>query len=290
MVWRANGYSPQRISNHAVENTIRQYARHDDLIMSAYQLNGHSCLRLTSPSANEGLGETWEFDISTNSWYQPAWWNPELNRYERHRANTTVSAFQKIIAGDFANGALYEMSPDVFTDFGYPIRWERRTPHSTKDGKRIQYKRFGVFMQVGVGSQTPVWINDHSLQPADFATAVAALVPGSISSDQAAVLTLIYDWQPYDQSVPFPDQSVMVPLGFFDMAANPEIGMRYSDDGGNSWSMTSNRSMGRAGDYNQRIYWFRLGQARDRVWEISGMAPVKTAIVQGAFDAVVGLS
>ena len=63
--------------------------------------------------------------------------------------------------------------------------------------------------------------------------------------------------------------------------------MRYSNDGGETYTAFKTRPMGQAGDYARRIYWGgigTLGQARDRVWEISGMSPVKTAIVHGAFD------
>ena len=297
MVWRANGYSPVRVSNHAVENAFRSYPGvPTDAIMSTYQLNGHSCLRLTFPSANQGLGATWEYDISTGQWTEIAWWNLALNRYERHRCAFFASAFGKIIGGDYKNGMLYEMSPDINTDFGYPIRWERRTPHLTQDGKRVQYKRFGVFMQTGVGLTSPLILNDQSQSAATVAAGILALeVAGLITVPQADTLSRIYFYEPYPAQV-MPDPTILNslgPLGFFDFGANPMIEMRYSNDGGSHFNAYKSRPIGRAGDTNTRIYWGGvggLGWARDRVWEISGMAPVKTAITQGVFDGQVCLS
>ena len=82
----------------------------------------------------------------------------------------------------------------------------------------------------------------------------------------------------------------MEDIGFYEWARNPQIGMRYSNDGGNLWSAYSYRDVGRAGNFNKRLQWWYLGIGRDRVWELSGDAPVKTAIVGGAFDADVCLS
>ncbi len=300
MVYRANGFLGQRISNHAVENAFRTYPSDTDATMAAYQLNGHSCLRLTFPSANGGLGATFEYDISTNMWFELAWLNNALNRYERHRGNCYASAFQNIVVGDYANGALYYMSPDYNSDFGYPINWLRRTPHSTQDGKRLQYKRFGLFMQTGVGGLAPTWINNHGIAPATFTGDLATLVgAATITQAQSDVLQAIYNWQLYDQNVALPaagtvaNPGVMETLGFYDIGKNPQVGMRYSNDGGEHYNAVKYRNMGNAGDSNVRMYWGgigTLGMGRDRVWEISGSAAVKTAIVQGSFDAVACLT
>ncbi len=293
-VWRANGYSPVRVSNNAVESAIRSYPSIDDAVMQSYTL-ASPCIRLTFPSANDGLGATWEYDVAVNQWYEVAWWNPALTRYEAHRGNCYVSAFGGIIVGDRSNGYLYEMNEDFYTDFGYPLRAERRTPHSTRDGKRIQYKRFDVYLQPGVGLTTPVWWNDHSIDPVTFAAAVAALVPGTITQAQADVMTAIYAYVPYDQDLAMPpagtaqSPGVMETLGFYDAGKNPMIAMRYSKDGGETYTPYRQRAIGRAGTYNARTFWGGiggLGMDRDRVWEISTDSPNKIAVIQGSFEAV----
>jgi hypothetical protein len=307
MFWRANGYSPVRVSNHAVENTWRSYgANFSDAQCATFQQNGHQCIRLTFPSANGGLGATWNYDASMSpemAWTEAPWWNPILSRYESHRGSSYVSAFGKILVGDRANGCLYEMSPDFTSDFGYPIRWERRTPHQVADGKRVQYHRLGLFMQTGVGTPNAptTWWNDRHLSPLEFAGDLAAALaqhPPLMSVDQANAMQAIFNYAPYNQDTPLPptlmapqiDPPLMAQYGFFDPAANPMVSMRYSSNGGATWGPYQDRSMGRVGEYSKRIYWTRLGMSRDRVYEFSGMAPVQTAITQGTLEAAVGLS
>ena len=64
--------------------------------------------------------------------------------------------------------------------------------------------------------------------------------------------------------------------------SNPLIMLRWSDDGGHTWSNEHLASMGRIGEYFKRVFWRRLGMTlklRDRVYEVSGTDPVKVAIV-----------
>ena len=63
---------------------------------------------------------------------------------------------------------------------------------------------------------------------------------------------------------------------------DPQIMMRFSDDGGHTWSREQWSGMGRIGEYYHRVFWRRLGMTlklRDRVYEISGTDPVKIAIM-----------
>jgi hypothetical protein len=64
--------------------------------------------------------------------------------------------------------------------------------------------------------------------------------------------------------------------------ANPQVMLRWSDDGGHTWSNEHWRSMGRIGETGRRVLWRRLGMTmkiRDRVYEVSGTDPVKIAIM-----------
>lgn len=61
--------------------------------------------------------------------------------------------------------------------------------------------------------------------------------------------------------------------------SDPQMMLRWSDDGGKTWSDEHWVSMGRIGEYSTRAIWRRLGMGRDRVFEISGPDPVKTNIV-----------
>ena len=64
--------------------------------------------------------------------------------------------------------------------------------------------------------------------------------------------------------------------------SDPQVMLRWSDDGGHTWSNEHWKSMGQIGQYGTRVIWRRLGMTtkiRDRVYEVSGTDPVKIAIM-----------
>lgn len=64
--------------------------------------------------------------------------------------------------------------------------------------------------------------------------------------------------------------------------SDPQVMLRWSDDGGHTWSNERWVSMGSIGQYGKRVIWRRLGMTtklRDRVYEVSGTDPVKVVIL-----------
>lgn len=70
--------------------------------------------------------------------------------------------------------------------------------------------------------------------------------------------------------------------------SDPQIMMRYSDDGGRTWSREMWRDIGAIGKYKTRARWLRLGQFRQRVIEISISDPVQRTIIAAHADLEVG--
>jgi hypothetical protein len=69
--------------------------------------------------------------------------------------------------------------------------------------------------------------------------------------------------------------------------SDPQVMLRWSDDGGHTWSNEHWASMGKIGQYFRRVIWRRLGMTlklRDRVYEVSGTDPVKVAIMGAQLD------
>jgi hypothetical protein len=60
---------------------------------------------------------------------------------------------------------------------------------------------------------------------------------------------------------------------------NPKAMLRWSNDGGSTWSNEHWTSIGQLGKYKNRAIWRRLGMARDRVFEVSISDPVNAVIV-----------
>jgi hypothetical protein len=69
---------------------------------------------------------------------------------------------------------------------------------------------------------------------------------------------------------------------------NPQAMLRWSDDGGSTWSNEYWTSVGLIGKYANRAIWRRLGTARDRVFEVSIADPVKAVIISANLKSTVG--
>jgi hypothetical protein len=66
------------------------------------------------------------------------------------------------------------------------------------------------------------------------------------------------------------------------VGTDPQVMLRWSDDGGHTWSNEYWRDMGPIGTTQTRVIWRRLGatmKSRDRVYEVSGTDPVIVAIM-----------
>ncbi len=54
----------------------------------------------------------------------------------------------------------------------------------------------------------------------------------------------------------------------------PQVFLRWSDNGSRSWSNEHVRGTGQAGDYRKRVLWQQLGRSRNRIYELSCSDPV----------------
>lgn len=70
--------------------------------------------------------------------------------------------------------------------------------------------------------------------------------------------------------------------------SNPQAMLRWSNDGGSTWSNEYWKSIGQIGKFKNRCIWRRLGTARDRVFEVVVSDPVKAVIVSADLVAVAG--
>ena len=146
IVFMANGYTPQRISTHAVELAIESYDVIDDAIGFAYEENGHLFYFLTFPTANA----TWVYDVITKMWHERGYLIS--GQFTRHRANCFAFVFDTtLVVGDYQNGNIYEMSSSIYSDNGNPLVRQRVTPHVSKDMNRIVCSELQLDIETGVG-------------------------------------------------------------------------------------------------------------------------------------------
>jgi hypothetical protein len=70
--------------------------------------------------------------------------------------------------------------------------------------------------------------------------------------------------------------------------SDPKVMLRYSDDGGRTWSSERWRSLGRQGQFKTRTIWFQLGASRDRVYEYAISDPVRRTLILATLEAEAG--
>jgi hypothetical protein len=251
IVYRANGYTGQRISTHAIEYAIAQYGNISDAIAYTYQQEGHSFYVLTFPSANA----TWVYDVSTQAWHERAAFSN--GQFLRHRSNCQMAFNSEIVVGDFANGNLYAFDLDVYADNGSPQKWLRSwraLPTGQNNLTRTAHHSLQLDCESGVG------INNS-----------AGTDPTYLLTESGLFITTESG-----------DYLVSVAEGAPTVGSDPQVMLRWSDDGGHTWSNEHWAVLGKIGVYQQRVFWRRLGMTlklRDRVYELSGTDPVKIAIM-----------
>ena len=248
IVYRANGYTGTRISTHAVEWQIQQYGDISDAIAYTYQQDGHAFYVLTFPTADR----TWVYDVATQAWHERASFTN--GDFGRHRSNCQMSFNQKIIVGDYQNGNLYAFDLEVYADGPRVQKWLRSwraLPTGTNNLNRTAQHSLQLDAESGVGA---VGVTE---------------VPGHIYLTPLTIGDLGIE-----------DEIVIV--NSIDLYVEPQVMLRWSDDGGHTWSNEHWQTMGTRGAYGTRVFWRRLGMTgklRDRVYEVSGTDPVKIAIM-----------
>jgi Phage stabilisation protein len=216
IVYRANGYTGQRISTHAVEWQIQQYTDISDAVGYTYQQEGHAFYVLNFPLANT----TWVYDVATQAWHERASFSD--GALNRHRGSCQVQFNGETIVGDYQDGRIYAFDTFVYADDTAIQKWIRSwraLPTGQNNLKRSANHSLQIDLETGVGD--------------------------GVTED-------------------------------------PQMMLRWSDDGGHTWSSEHWMSVGKIGEYLRRAIRRRLGMTqklRDRVYEISGSDPVKITIM-----------
>lgn len=164
IVYRADGYNPARVSTHALETHIASYGDISDAWGYCYQQSGHTIYVLTFPGR-----ATWAYDASTQRWTRLAYRNTTTGLLEQHRGNAYLFLGGSHIVGDYANGNLYTLNLDNYTDNGDPIYRERTWAVIENGGRFIKHDRLELMGEMGVGldgapplGTNPTWQLDWS--------------------------------------------------------------------------------------------------------------------------------
>lgn len=214
IVYKLNGYTPQRISTHAVEQAI-DAATDKNFQGSTWIEGGHTFYGLKSDDF------AFVYDVSTNLWHER-----ESFGLDSWRWAFVLRCFDKWIVGDSTSNALGQLDIGTYTEFGDTMRFLCTCPSVSRDNKRLTHNRLELVFDNGVGLATG-------------------------------------------------------------QGSDPQAMLRYSNDGGRTWSSEKWRSLGAIGEYQSRAVWNRLGQARDRIYECSITDPVRRTLIMATTEVEV---
>lgn len=250
---QTQGYGVEKISTEALEYEWTNYVRVDDCIAGSFQQAGHTFIVFHFPTADR----TWAYDLLTKQWHRRTWIDSNgVAHRERTTFYATVGASggypQTIIGQDWATGQIYALDPQYYTDNGQPIVFKRSFPHILKDMHEITATAFVADFETG--------------EIANYAEIVGgAGSPWSQAFSQA--------FGPLSQ-------------GVWQQAQGPTLFMRYSKNGGGTWSNYRPKTMLTAGHYRSMMRWRGLGMSRDFVFELMWAAPGFTALQGAYFEAI----
>ena len=285
IVYRSQGYTGVRISTHAVEWQIQQYGDMSNAVGYTYQQDGHAFYVLNFPTANI----TWVYDVATQGWHERAGF---LNgAFTRNRGNCQCNFQGDTIVGDFENGNIYQLDLVQYADHDQPQKWLRSwraLPTGQNNLKRTSQHSLQLTCESGVGLNLYPAYDSEDLTTESGDVLVAEFTQGFLVTQASDQLTTESGdgFEPLvtvDALEPYPDGYALSTTAYAEAPGyTPQVMLRWSDDGGHTWSNEHWVSMGRIGEYGTRAIWRRLGMTqklRDRVYEVSGTDPVKIDIV-----------
>ena len=181
---------------------------------------------------------TWVYDDSTGLWHQRAW-TDQNGILHRDRVNCVAYINGTNLAGDHSTGTIYQMDPGYYYDDAGGVAGP------------ISYIRSFPHITSGV--------------------IPSPQLPGAktvISSDGNRMK---FNWFQADIECgngPGVDGN----------GDPPKIGLRWSDDRGKTYGQTVFQSAGTTGQYLTYPMWRNLGEARDRIFELSWSFPGQTSL------------
>jgi len=333
--WKANGYTPARVTNHAVEFDIQNKVMSDAIAFS-YQDQGHSFWQISFPTQNK----TWVYDVSVGLWHRRAFWNIASGVFDEHLARTHTFNFGRHLVGSRSSNKIYDMSIEHLDDAGSLIRRLRRAPDVSAEGKYIYHSELQVYLESGLGPQppltgpnfcdAPVGVQSFVLQDPDgvnwtITVDDSGVLHSAVGGTNVATIilkdndpipttawlvgidisgqlttTAVPFFSSYPQAVfmattggNFPMNLTVNVAGLLQTTVpvhyrDPQIVLRWSDDGAKTWSNEYTRNCGRAGQYKKRVRWGvvgGLGRARNRVYEVFMTDPIPWRLVDAFLKA-----
>jgi hypothetical protein len=227
-VCKTMGARVEVISTPEIADEINKLGTTSDAFGFCYMQRSHHFYVLTFPQSKK----TFTFDITTGLWATRG--TKDLGRW---RPNGHGYFNNKHYVGDILGGQFYTLDLETYTDGDDWLECKRITAPIHKDYRPMTFHELILDLEGGVGG------SDLNPEP-DFV---------EWTEDEVMEWTLddYMEWQTQERSVD----------------NNPAIMMRYSDDGGKTWSSELVAQIGNIGNYKYKAVWYQLGESYERIFE-----------------------
>jgi hypothetical protein len=228
--------------------------------------------------------------VSTQVWHERAGFDD--GDFMRHRSNCQCNFGGNIIVGDFENGNIYRFDLDVYADNGGIQKWLRSwraLPTGQNNLKRTAHHSLQLDCETGVGlNLQPGYDGNENIDTESGLNLVAEYVQTYLVTQSGVTLTTEAGdgFEPLGQyelsDTDISGYNLVTTAYLASPGYDPQVMLRWSDDGGHTWSNEHWSPVGKIGAYGHRTFWRRLGMTlklRDRVYELSGTDPNKIVIM-----------
>lgn len=142
VVYMAQGYTPRRVSNHALEESLKDLDVEDSVSVSV-QWSGTAFVAVCVAD----LDTTPCYDVTTSTWFDIAEFDD--GDFVPHRMTSHMYAFGAHLIGTDSYG-VYQLSDEEYDNLGDTLCRERTSPHyATKQGNRVFFSRFRLICTTG---------------------------------------------------------------------------------------------------------------------------------------------
>lgn len=243
----AKGYAGERISHHAVERSIADEPSKPTISGMTITKEGHSFYVLS------GTNFTWTYDHTTKLWHER-----ESYRKPRWRGSVSCNWNGLTVVGDYETGVLYVSDPEYQQEGTDPIVMLMRGPILYDYPSSLQFHdmRLDVITGVGLPSGVGGFSGDPVTADSEEWTADSTELTADVTAIGGVPAASAHD-------------------------TNPHAMLRYSDDGGSTWSNQKRGELGRIGKKGKHLKFKRMGQAdaQGRIVELSVSAAVARALL-----------
>lgn len=145
-VFKLDGYQATPISTSDIDYIIKTFTTWQDAVGLTYLIDGHHMYQLTFPTA----GRSFLYDDKTTFWSEV---QTGLSLQARHFANIGIAFNSKNYVSDSSTGRIYQLSDQVYTDNGTPIKRQVASRHIHEGGNLFSIAQVFADFETGVGLQ-----------------------------------------------------------------------------------------------------------------------------------------